>query len=86
MFSGNPPNLTVERGIGEEKLFVIAFSEGSGAGWGIRSYEQAAEHLRKKVKQNLEVIKAVCELEKDYRSTKHFKALQIALREAYESY
>ncbi len=86
MFAGNPPNLSIERGIGGENVFVIAFSEGSGAGWGIRSHDQAAEHLRKKVKQNLEVIKAVYELEKDYKSTKHFKALQTALREAYQAF
>ena len=58
----------------------------SGAGWGIRGHDQAAEHLRKKVKQNLEVIKAVYELEKDYKSMKNFKALQTALHEAYQSY
>jgi hypothetical protein len=86
MFAGNPPNLSIERGIGEENVFVIAFSEGSGAGWGIRSHEQAAEHLRKKVRENLGVIKAVYDLEKDYKSSKNFKALQTALREAYQSY
>jgi len=86
MFAGNPPNLSIESGPEREKIFVIAFSEGSGAGWGIRSYGQAAKHLKKKVKQNLEVINAVCELEKGYKSTKNFKALQIALLEAYQSY
>jgi len=82
MFAGNRPNLSIERGIGEENVLVIAFSEGSDAGWGIRSYEQAAEHLRKKMKQNLEIINTVCELEKDYESSKNFKVLQAALPEA----
>lgn len=86
MFSGNPPNLSIGRGIGGERVFVIAFSEGSGAGWGIRSHDQASEHLRKKVKQNLEIIKAVYDLEKDFKSTRNFKTLQTALREAYQAY
>jgi hypothetical protein len=86
MFAGNPPNLSVERGIGEENVFVIDFSEGSGAGWGIRNHEQAAKHLREKVKQNVAVIDAVYELEKDYKSTKNFKALHKVLREAYQSF
>jgi len=86
MFAGNPPNLSIESGPEREKILVIGFTEGSGAGWGIRSHQQASEHLREKVKQNLEVINAVCELEKDYKNTKNFKALQKALREAYQSY
>lgn len=86
MFAGNPPNLSIESGPEREKIFVIGFTEGSGAGWGIRSHQQASEHLREKVKQNLEVIKAMYDLEKDYKSSKNFKALQAALREAYQSY
>lgn len=85
MFSGNPPNLSIGRGIGRGNIFVVAFSEG-GAGWGIRSHGQAAEHLRRKVNQNLEVIKAVYELEKDFTSKRSFEALQIALRDAYQSF
>jgi hypothetical protein len=81
-----PPKLTMERGIEGETIFVLVFDEGSGAGWGPRSYGQVVEHLKQKIERNVEVIEAVYELERDYKSAKSFNALKKALRRAYEAW
>jgi hypothetical protein len=65
---------------------VISFFEGSGAGWGLRSYQKAAEELEQKVRNNLEVIEAMYQLERDYTSVRMLQELQKALREAYQAY
>jgi len=86
MFVGYPPNLSVEPRGDEAHIMVISFSGGSGAGWGLRSYEEAAEELGQKVRKNLEVIEAMYQLERDYTSERWFQELQEALREAYQAY
>ena len=86
MFVGYPPNLSVEPRGDEAHIMVISFSGGSGAGWGLRSYEEAAEALGQKVRKNLEVIEAMYQLERDYTSERWFQELQKALREAYQAY
>ena len=86
MFVGYPPNLSVEPRGDQEHIIVISFSGGSGAGWGLRSYEEAAEALGQKVRKNLEVIEAMYQLERDYTSERWFQELQKALREAYQAY
>jgi len=65
---------------------VISFSEGSGAGWGLRSYEEGGGELGQKVRKNLEVIETMYQFERDYTSERWFQELQKALREAYQAY
>ena len=86
LFAGNPPNLSVEKGIGGEHIMLLSFSEGSGAGWGLRNFQKAGEDLEQKVRKNLEVIEAMYQLERDYTSVRWFQELQKALREAYQAY
>ncbi len=78
--------MSVEPRGDEDHIMVISFSEGSGAGWGLRSYEEAAEELGQKVRKNLEVIEAMYQLEHDYTSERWFQELKKALREAYQAY
>jgi len=75
--------VSVERRGDDEHIMLLSFSEGSGAGWGLRSYEEAAEELGQKVRKNLEVIEAMYQLEHDYTSERWFQELQKALREAF---
>jgi hypothetical protein len=86
LFAGNPPNLTIELGRDQEQIMVLSFSEGSGAGWGLQSYQGAGEEVGEKVRKNLEVIEAIYQLEEDYTSEKCFRDLHKALREAYQAY
>ena len=86
LFCGNPPNLSVEPQGDEAHIMVVAFSEGSGADWGLGRLEKAGEELEQKVIKNLEVIEAVHQLEQDYTSVRWFQELQKALREAYQAY
>ena len=86
LFVGNPPNLAIEPRGDEGQIMVISFSEGSGAGWGLRSYQEAAEELEQKVRKNLEIIEAMYQLESNYTSERWFQELQKALREAYQAY
>jgi hypothetical protein len=86
LFVGNPPNLSIDPRGEEGHIMVISFSEGSGAGWGLRSYQEAAAELEQKVRKNLEVIEAMYQLERDYTSVRWFQELQKALREAYQAY
>ena len=86
MFVGLPPNLSVEPRRDGEHMLVVSFAEGSGAGWGLRSYQEAAEELGQKIRKNLEVIEAMYQLEQDYASDRWFQELQEAFREAYQAY
>jgi len=86
LFSGNPPNLSVEPYSDDGHIMVVSFFEGSGAGWGLRSYEKAGQELEQKVIKNLGVIEAMNQLGRDYTSEKWFRELQRALREAYQAY
>ena len=86
LFVGYPPNLSVEPRGDQERIMILSFCEGSGAGWGLRSYQEAAEELGQKVRKNLEVIEAMYQLESDYTSARWFQELQKALREAYQAY
>src|SRR4030043_1866547 len=86
MFVGHPPNMSVEPRGEREHIMVVSFCEGSGAGWGLKSYQEAAEELGQKVRKNLEVIEAIYQLERDYTSARWFQELQEALRKAYQAY
>jgi hypothetical protein len=86
LFAGNPPNLSIEPRGDEGQAMVVSFSEGSGAGWGLRGYQEAGEELEQKVRKNLDVIEAMYQLEQDYTSEKCFRELQKALRAAYQAY
>ena len=86
MFAGNPPNLSVDSRHDREEIWAVAFSEGSGAGWGIRSHHDAAQHVYKKIKHTLAVIRAADVLSNDHQNTTAFRVLQTALREAYQSF
>ncbi len=86
MFEGNPPNLSVEPRMNGDHIFVVSFTEGSGAGWGLTSYQEAGYELEEKVTQNLVVIGAMYQLERDYKSERWFLELQEALRDAYQAY
>lgn len=86
IFAGCPPELTYSESAYNGGLFSVAFTKGSGAGWGIRTYNEAGKHMYAEVKKNLKVIKAVYNLEQDYGNTKKFNELHRALVEAYEAH
>jgi hypothetical protein len=86
LFVGYPPNLSVEPRRDGGHILVVSFAQGSGAGWGLRSYQEAAEELGQKIWKNLEVIEAMYQLERDYASDRWFQELQKALHEAYQAY
>lgn len=85
LFCGNPPSLSAESGDEERKILVVSFREGEGAGWGLRNFEEAGRILEQKVIKNLEIIRALYRLERDYASEQRFRDLQTALREAYQA-
>jgi hypothetical protein len=86
LFSGNPPNLTIEPRMDNSQIMVVSFREGEGAGWGLRDFQTAGAVLEQKVVKNLEVIRTLYRLERDYTNEKRFLDLQKALREAYQAY
>jgi len=84
-FAGLPPELSYEQPLSGKGIFSLAFSKGSGAGWGFKSYDEPASRVRQEIHSNIEVIKAVYELERDYKSTKAFNQLERVLVRIFAS-
>lgn len=84
-FAGYPPELSYERSLTEKGIFSLAFRKGSGAGWGLHSYDEAKNRIGEEIKSNIEVIKAVYDLEKNYKSTKAFNQLERILVRVFAS-
>ncbi|MEE9215582.1 MAG: hypothetical protein V3U54_12580 [Thermodesulfobacteriota bacterium] len=83
---GCPPELSYNEASGDKSIFSVSFTKGSGAGWGLKTYDEAGEHVFKEVKKNMNVIEAVYDLEKDFENMSKFNSLHRALLEAYEAY
>jgi hypothetical protein len=82
-FKGMPPELSYEYLEDGEGEFIVKFSKGSGAGWGLRSYKEAEDHAFREVQNNLDIIYALNKLEVDYRNAKSFEKLHGVLIRAY---
>ena len=86
MFAGNPPDLSCNASSDGTGIYIVSFSRGSGAGWGVNSYGEAADKIIDEIRQNITIIKAMYDLETDFKSTKKFNALEKALIDLYASY
>lgn len=84
-FAGYPPELSYERSLGGKGIFSLAFRKGGGAGWDLHNYHEPASRIREEIEMNIEVIKAVYNLEKDYKSTKAFNQLERVLVRVFAS-
>jgi hypothetical protein len=84
-FASCPPELSYSASPDGKGTFCVAFTTGNGAGWGLHTHEEAANRIREEIKQNIEVIIATYNLEKDYKSTKEFNRLEQALIIAFGS-
>ncbi len=82
-FAGMPPELSFSRSVEGEGSFCLSFSRGSGAGFGLHGYDTASVKIRDEIRLNIEVIRALYNLEKDYRNTKAFNELEISLVDAF---
>lgn len=86
LMQGNPPSLSFSDSSWKEQTFDIEFTGGAGAGWGLHSPETAKDKLFTTTQNNLAIINAMYDLEKDYTSTARFNALCKAILNAYEAY
>jgi len=86
MMQGCPPELTYNHRPHSDSVYVVSFTKGSGAGWGLGTHDEAREHIFAETRKNIKVIQAVYELEKDYKSTTAFNTLRRAIIDAYEAY
>jgi len=86
MFAGNPPDLSYNTSPDGTGIYVVSFSRGSGAGWGINSYTDAAGKIIDEIRQNIKIIHAIYDLERDFKNTKKFNTLEKALINLYASY
>lgn len=86
MFAGNPPDLSYNASPDGTGIYVVSFSRGSGAGWGISSHNDAAGKIIDEIRQNIDIIHAMYDLEMDFKSTKKFNVLEEALINLYASY
>jgi len=78
-FAGYPPELSYSPSLSGEGVFSLAFAKGSGAGWGLHSYDEATNTIYEDIKGNIELIGAIYDLEKDYKSAKAFNRLERSL-------
>ena len=85
-FAGMPPNLSYENSSDNREIFFVSFSKGTGAGWGLHSYEEAANRICEGIKQNIIIAKTIYDLEKDYKNTLIFNKLERFLVQTYESF
>jgi len=58
--------------IARSPLFCLSFTKGSGAGWGLTSYEEAAQLIRDEIKGIIDVIKTLYNLENYFQNQKAF--------------
>lgn len=86
MFAGNPPELSYNASPDGTGIYIVSFSRGTGAGWGINSYGEAADKIIDEIRQNINIIKAIYDLEMDFKSTKRFNVVEEALINLYASY
>jgi hypothetical protein len=82
---GCPPELSFQGNPSSNAIFIVSFTQGEGAGWGLRSTDDAEEHLYNVTKKNIDVINNVYELEKDYSNTRLFNQFHKSIIEAYET-
>ena len=83
LLRGLPPNLSFDSsGVGS---LCISLTSGSGAGWGIQTYNDAWEKAYSRTMNNIALINAVTELESDYKSSTLFNKLHKAIIGAYEA-
>jgi hypothetical protein len=85
LFGGNPPHLRVEHEREGGKYFLVSFSSGRGAGFGLEDPKQAAATIERRVRANVNVIDCVEQLYLDLESPEAFGDLQNALLAEYES-
>jgi hypothetical protein len=85
-FAGMPPNLSYESSSDNKGILCIAFSKGAGAGWGLHSYEEAANRICEAIKQNIMIAKTLYTLEEDYSNTLIFNKLERSLVQTYENF
>ncbi|ETR65955.1 MAG: hypothetical protein OMM_05857 [Candidatus Magnetoglobus multicellularis str. Araruama] len=86
IMQGCPPELSYEESPSSNSVFVVSFTKGKGAGWGLCSTDEAREQIYNVIKKNIAVIRTVCELEKDYSSTRLFNKFHKTITETYENY
>lgn len=86
MFAGYPPELCFNKSPEGDGILVLSFSSGRGASWSLQDYQPAALDITEKVILNVEIIKAIYNLEGDYKSTLNFNLLEKALERAYAAY
>jgi hypothetical protein len=85
LFAGNPPHLSVEHDLEGGKHFIVSFSSGRGAGFGLENSEQAAATIERRIRANIRVIGCVDDLYLDLESAEALGDLQNALLAEYES-
>ena len=84
-FAGMRPQLDYQESTDGIGVYSIEFERGRGKGGPAVNQFAAGNQIYKDVKDNLEVIYALNDLETDYKSTKLFNRLRLALVEAYEA-
>lgn len=85
MMQGCPPELSYEESPLSNSVYVVSFTKGQGAGWGLCSTDKAREQIYSVIKKNIAVIGAVGKLEKDYSNTRLFNKLHETIIDAYEN-
>lgn len=85
LFSSNPPSLSVEHDMQQQKSFVVSFHGGRGAEFGLESVGEAAESIENRVRVNVRIIDCVDELYQDLERTELFLELRNALLAEYEA-
>jgi len=84
-FAGMRPQLDYQKSVDDIGVYSIKFERGRGKGGAAVNQHAAGNQIYEDVKNNLEVIYALNDLETDYKSTKLFNRLRLALIEAYEA-
>jgi len=85
VFAGMRPQLDYQESEDGTGVYAIEFSKGKGAGGAAINPFEAGNQIYDDVKDNLDVIYALNDLETDYKSTKLFNGLHRALINAYEA-
>ena len=85
-FSGLPPELTVTTDRDGQKFYQLAFHNGRGAGFGLKTVRDTATSITERVSINVEIAKCVDNVLRNSDSNWAFARLKKALLKGYEAF
>jgi len=80
-FKGLPPDLSLD-----DKYYSLRFHNGKGSGWGLETYDEAANNISKKIIQIQMILKFLNENENELNTDKNFSKLENLLVNYFDNW